>query len=190
MNNYEYIIASLPSLVRGAVIDTDATLAFIRGQLSSRDASALDLVLRAYSPEGPDAEFYTEALGSRSSFVRGYFKFDLGVRNTKAGYLNRALGRDPDKDTVCLGEEEFEQKARVEEILSGTDILGREHALDDLMWEQAEELTALRVFDLDVVLSFVVRLMIADRWMRLDEASGREMLRTLVDELRNSKNKI
>ena len=193
MNNYEYIIASLPALDAARAsdksqFDAQETIAQIRGQLDERDAKVLDFVLSFYGPDGPDGEFYAEAFKSRNAFVREYFKFDLGVRNAKVEYLNKALGRPEGKDALPLLEEEFEQKAKADEILSGTDILARERGLDDLMWSCAEELTVMHVFDLDVILAFVVRLKTIERWMRLDDRTGREMFRKLVDELRNSKN--
>ena len=41
-------------------------------------------------------------------------------------------------------------------------------------------------FDLTVILGFIVKLKIIDRWMKLDEATGREMFRELVDEVRGT----
>ena len=73
------------------------------------------------------------------------------------------------------------------DILSGHDILARERSLDDLMWNKAEELTTLHVFDLDLILGFVVRLEIIGRWVRLDENEGRALFRRLVEEIRNNR---
>lgn len=193
MNNYEYIIASLPVLDESrpsdkSQFDVEDTIAQIRSQLSGKDVKILDLVLSNYAPEGPDADFYAKALKSGNAFVREYFKFDLGVRNAKVEYLNRTLGRPEGKDMIPYPEDDFEGKAKADEILSGNDILARERGLDDMMWSCAEELTQMHVFDLDVILSFVVRMKTIGRWMRLDDATGREMFRKLVDELRNSKN--
>ena len=84
-------------------------------------------------------------------------------------------------------EQEFTEKSRVMEILSGTDILKREKALDDLMWEKADSLILMDLFDIDVILAFIAKLKIADRWHKPDEGTGREMFRHLVNEIRNTR---
>ena len=106
-------------------------------------------------------------------------------------YLNRKLGRpegtdilipDPESDSV-----EFEKKEEVNAILEGGDILARERGLDDFYWKSADELTVLDVFDLDVILAFVVKLKLVERWLRLDEATGRELFRKLVKEIKENR---
>ena len=193
MNNYEYIIAGLPLLSQDwrENPDTGALLDEIREQLSSSDRSALDFLLSSYEPETLNAEFYLKAEKSRNRFIREFFSLDLGVRNTKVEYLNRKLGRpegtdilipDPESDSV-----EFEKKEEVNAILEGGDILARERGLDDFYWKSADELTVLDVFDLDVILAFVVKLKLVERWLRLDEATGRELFRKLVKEIKENR---
>ena len=193
MNNYEYIIAGLPLLSQDGREnpDTGALLNEIREQLSTSDRSALDFLLSSYEPETLNAEFYLKAEKSRNRFIREFFSLDLGVRNTKVEYLNRKLGRpegtdilipDPESDSV-----EFEKKEEVNAILEGGDILARERGLDDFYWKSADELTVLDVFDLDVILAFVVKLKLVERWLRLDEATGRELFRKLVKEIKENR---
>ncbi|MCR5519261.1 MAG: DUF2764 domain-containing protein [Bacteroidales bacterium] len=192
MNNYEYIIASLPLLSQDGkeAPDTDAILSEIKEQLSAKDLSILDLLLDSYDPEKLDAAFYRKALKERNKFVRSFFALDLGVRNTKVEYLNSTLGRPEGQDIVVLNpegeEEEFEQKAEVEALLRTDDILGRERALDDFYWKAVDSLTVLDYFDLDKILAFVVKLKMVERWLRLDEATGRELFRKLVKEIKEN----
>ena len=192
MNNYEYIIASLPLLreVGTDIPDTDTILADIREQLSARDRAELDFLLSSYEPDSLNAEFYNKAEKSRNSFIRSFFAIDLGIRNAKVEYLNRTLGRPEGTDMVLPDPEreaaEFEQKAEVDAILQGTDIIAREKGLDDYYWKVVDNLTVMDVFDLDVVLAFVVKLKLAERWLRLDEATGRELFRKLVKEIKEN----
>ncbi|MBR4822665.1 MAG: DUF2764 family protein [Bacteroidales bacterium] len=192
MNNYEYIIASLPLLSKDGkeMPDTDAILSEIREQLSAKDISTLDLLLSSFDPDKLDAEFYRKAAKDRNRFIREFFCLDLGIRNTKVEYLNSTLGRPEGTDIVILdpdGEDaEFEQKAEVEALLRTDDILGRERALDDFYWKTVDAITVLDYFDLDVVLAFVVKLKMVERWLRLDEATGRELFRKLVKEIKEN----
>lgn len=198
MNNYYYIIAGLPELSRDWVCgdkDADIMLEEIREQCSSRDRSAIDFLLKGYSAENLTPDFYAEALASGNGFIREWFRFDLSVRNTKVRYLNRALGRESGKDVIGLGGDdgiaregslEFEEEGRLGQILDGSDILAREKGIDDLYWAKADELALFHYFDLTVILSFIAKLKIIDRWLKLDEKTGREMFRELVDEVRGT----
>ena len=49
-----------------------------------------------------------------------------------------------------------------------------------------DELTVQHYFDMDVILAFILKLHIIDRWHLLDEQTGREMFRKLVDEVRGT----
>ncbi len=78
----------------------------------------------------------------------------------------------------------------MDKALAREGALEKEKALDDLLWERTEELGALEVLSLALVLGFLVRLSIAERWSRLDPATGREFLARLVSGMRDSyKNK-
>ena len=179
MNNYEYIIAGLPLLQQDGREnpDTEAILSEIREQLGSKDILLLDLLLDSYDPLKLNADLYRKAAASHNRFIRNFFEMDLGVRNAKVEYLNRTLEKEAT---------EFEQKAEVDAILDGGDILARERGLDDFYWKAVDTLTVMDVFDLDVILAFVVKLKLVERWLRLDEATGRELFRKLVKEIKEN----
>ena len=195
MNNYEYIVASLPVIAsdyRGP-LDTDAIISEIRSQLSPKDEAVLDTLLKGFDSDSLDAEFYRKALASRDRFIAGYFSYDLDVRNCRVAYLNKALGRPEGQDIMVLDEDEpreFEDLEKVNAVLQGSDILGRERGLDDILWERIDSLTLMEVFTLDQILGFVAKLQIVARWLRLDPQSGRELFRKLVEEIRNNKKSI
>ena len=72
-------------------------------------------------------------------------------------------------------------------MLNGGDILARERGLDDLMWQEIDELTRMDVFDIEAILGFTAKLKIIDRWNKLDPETGRELFRKLVDEIRKTR---
>ena len=186
MNNYVYIVSSLPVLTPDSAVDTAAILEEILSQCSEADRERISFLLDGFEGKNLTPDFYRKALGSDSAFLREYFRYDLAVRNLKARYLNREFGRDEEADTIVLGDEtpDFEDAPRVQEILGGSDILGREKGLDQLMWAQIDALTTFHYFDLDAILGFVARLKITDRWLKLDEQTGREMFRRLTEQVR------
>ncbi len=191
MNNYEYIVASLPVIELGSRLGSssaaNAIIDDIREQLSNKDNALVTMLLDGFDPEKLNAGFYRACLGSGSRFLREYFLFDLFLRNTKVEYLNASLGRPEGKDVLLLEEledYEFEQKEEIVEILSGTDIIGREKGLDMAIWEHVEEVTTMDVFDMDAILGFIARLKIIDRWDKLDPETGAELFRRLIKEIR------
>ena len=204
MSNYEYIISSLPYLTAdyryaegqgfGKVVDE------IRADLSEKDAAALDFLLEGFKGENLDADFYARALRHGEKFIRGYFSFDLNLRNAKVRYLNRQLGRpegqdvltgqgteyNGDVDLLLFRPDEFSEEEKVAFVLEQEDLLTREKGLDDITWKKIESLSLFHYFDLSAVLAYIAKLHIVDRWLALDEQTGRELFRTLVKEVKGS----
>ena len=193
MDNYEYIIASLPVLrpedARDHNLVVQELLDEIRGQLSARDAADFDFLLEGSDPDRLDAGFYTRALRHRNRFIREWFRFDLDLRNETVYYLNDSLGRPDDQDRILLEGRETEEFYEIEAArgaLNCGDILKRERELDSLRWRKIEELTILDSFNLEVLLGYAAKLKIIDRWLQLDPDSGRALFRRLVEDIRST----
>ena len=189
MNNYEYIIASLPAISTDWKF-TDNTpedyLEEIKSQCSKVDCEVIDFLREGLADENLDRDFYLRAFAHKNRFIRDYFLFDMNVRNAKVRYLNTALSREKGKDVMDLPEGDFEQAQALETIFAGNDILARERALDDLVWDKISELTIFNYFDINAILGFIAKLHIVARWYKLDERTGRERFRKLVDEVRGT----
>ncbi|MCR5351727.1 MAG: DUF2764 domain-containing protein [Bacteroidales bacterium] len=193
MNNYEYIIASLPVLhqedARSERVVAQELIDEIRAQLSERDSALLDLLLKGYDPEQLDADFYRAALKHPNRFIRDWFRFDLDLRNATVSYLNASLGRPEELDRILLPEhenDEFEESEAVQATLNCGDILQRERGLDELRWQKIEDLTMMDFFDIEAILGFVARLKIIDRWLQLDPEVGRSLFRQMVERIRST----
>lgn len=191
MNNYVYIVSSLPELVKelkpGMSLSRDAILEEITSQCSKKDREVISFLLEGFEPDKLDRSFYEKALSHSDRFIREYFRYDLDTRNAKARVLNKALGRPEDTDTIVLeGDEDHvaENQAETDAVLAQKDILSREKDLDLLMWKKAEECTIFEYFSLEAILAFIVKLCITSRWAVMDEETGKEMFRKLSSEVR------
>ena len=186
MANYEYIIASLPSISKDWKFGEDKSLEtyiqWIKSQLSAKDAKTVDTLLDGFKEENLNQGFYEAALKDGNRFIREYFSFDLGLRNMKARFLNEAFERPTNQDTINLETGEFKEAARVSETLAGEDILAREKGLDAIVWEKISELTTFNYFDLDALLGIIAKMRLIERWRALDEETGREMFQQLINE--------
>ncbi|MBP5398544.1 MAG: DUF2764 family protein [Bacteroidales bacterium] len=205
MNNYTYILASLPALSPDYSFgkETPADMvAFILEQLSEKDGKLVRTMQDGFDKEKLGKDFYRAVLTDRNRFLRDYFRFDLRVRNAKVAYLNERLGRaegtdilafDPDQEEDAaalksLEGVEFEEEAATNQALAAPDLLSRERALDALYNNKIEALTTFEGFTLEAILGFLAKLHIVARWFELDEQTGREKFRALVDEVRGTYN--
>lgn len=190
MNNYEYIIAGLPDIApdwKGAdAAGVEAIVQEIRELCSKEDNALIDVLIAGFDGANLDLEFYQKALKAKNSFIRDYFKFDLNVRNAKVRYLNRALERPADTDIFMEAEGEFEEAQKLDAVLNQEDILSRERGMDDLMWSKIESITTFDYFDINVILGFIARLNIVERWLKLDPETGKQMFARLVEGVRGS----
>ena len=200
MNNYIYIIAGLPDFTpdwRQGEKSLDEYIGQVRELLSAKDNEVLEFIFKGFDKNQINLEFYKEALSHRIGFIREFFLFDFNVRNQKVRYLNQTLGREPLKDVLSLNdpddenvteaeEPEFKEAARLQGILERNDILMRERGIDDLYWDKIDEMTLFDYLNFDKILGVIVKMMIIRRWLLLDEETGREMFKRLVDEVRGT----
>ena len=206
MSNFEYIISSLPYLTADFKYDDGQgfkdVVAEISSNLGEKDKQALDFLLEGFDPDKLEADFYASALENPLKFIREYFRFDLNLRNAKVRYLNVELGRDQEQDVISgkgSSEDkdldidlyrfrggEFEEERKVQEALSSSDLITREKALDDIVWEKADSLSTFHYFDITAVLAYVTKLNIVNRWLALDKERGRELFKQLVNEVRGT----
>jgi len=207
MSNYEYIIASLPYLTLDYKYAEGTGFGKVQEEierdLSERDRAVLAFLLKGFDGEQLNADFYAEALRHKNRFLREYFRFDLNLRNAKVRYLNAQLGRQEELDVMTgKGDDdstdgldidlyrftggEFEEGGKVAQALEQKDLLTRERDLDEILWKKVDTLATFHYFDMTAVLAYVAKLHIVDRWLSLDEESGREMFRKLVGEVKGT----
>ena len=200
MGNYEYIVASLPDITTGWKFGEKGPQDYVEeivSLCSKKDNELIDFLLSGYMDENLNEDFYTKALTHKNRFIREFFRFDMNVRNAKVTYLNKALDRPAGKDVLTFSEDapeavlmaveaEFEEADDLETILNSNDILTRERGIDDLVWDKISNLTTFNYFDIEVILGFIAKLNIVARWYKLDEQTGREMFKRLVDEVRGT----
>lgn len=190
MDNYEYIVASLPELSQdpknAESIDPEGLIAQIRALCSEKDCALMDFLAEGFCEEKLCEDFYRRAAKASCHFIRDYFAFDLLVRNAKVRYLNSKLGR-PTVQDIFMEEEKYDRdETKVIAAFATQGLLEREKAIDDLMWGRISEIVIFDYFNVNTLLGFIAKLHIITRWLRLDPAKGQEMFRRLVGEVRGT----
>lgn len=144
--------------------------------------------------------YYAACEGSRSRFLRAWSAFDRTLRNVTAAIAARATGR-PIEDSIVGGGDVAEQLQRssaadfglrgelpwIDAVIAAlndeANLVEKERKLDLIRWSEAAELATFDYFDIDAILSYLVRVNIVARWTRLDARRGREMFTRLMASL-------
>ena len=113
----------------------------------------------------------------KSSLVNA--KFTYPVADFPIEVVNLGGGSEPEAP-------EFKESEKLQAILEGSDILSRERGIDDLYWDKIDEITLFDYLTFEKILAVAVKMMIIRRWIMLDEKTGREMFKRLVDEVRGT----
>ena len=189
MDNYVYIVASLPDIAvsyEGAPFDYAAVKEQIVEQLSEKDQKLVELLEEGFDENTLGAEFYKKAAESKNRFIREYFDFDGRLRNMKVAYLAKRLDKKGDAYFVDMPEADFEEEGQIKDILANDDFVLREQKMDELKWEKASDIARMDYFNMNAILAFLVKAKTVQRWAELDKAKGEEMFRKLVKEVRGT----
>ncbi len=189
MENYVYIVASLPEIAvnyDGGAFDYPAVREQIVELLSEDDRKLVALLEEGFDEDTLGADFYAKAAASESRFIREYFDFDGRLRNMKVAYLAKRLGKQGDAYFVDMPEADFEEESQIKAILEDSDFVRREQKMDELKWEKASDIARMDYFNMNAILAFLVKAKTVQRWAELDAAKGEEMFRKLVKEIRGT----
>lgn len=144
--------------------------------------------------------YYAECARSSSRFLREWSLFDRNLRNIIAAVAARAADRTPEEVVVGGGDVSGQLRrssaadfglrgelpwidAVIAAVNDEANLVEKEHKIDLVRWNESTELAAFDYFDIDAILSYLVRVNIVARWTRLDDRRGREMFGRLLAEL-------
>jgi hypothetical protein len=132
-------------------------------------------------------------------FFRGYFTFELRLRNAAAGIRARGRGRDvleatagEDDDLVLFKMRESRSApdfglqgeapwmARLVQAFEKGEPEELERTMDEIRLAEIDSLVALKDFQIDVILAFLLALGIVTRWAAFDAQSGEGFVQALV----------
>ncbi len=144
--------------------------------------------------------YYRQCAEADSRFLREWSAFDRTLRNVAAALGARAAGLPVEQAVVGDGDV-AEQLARssaadfglrgelpyidavIAAVSDEANLLEKEHKIDLIRWNEAEELATFDYFNINTILSYLVRINIVARWTLLDPRRGREMLGRLLAQL-------
>jgi len=146
--------------------------------------------------------YFDHVLEVENEFLRTWFAFERDLKNILTGLATRrhklsaenllignyavtnAIRKSNARDFGLNAEYPFVEK--LIQINENTNLLEREKAIDQLKWNTIDELNTFNYFTIEVILGFVIKLAMVERWLKLDKKTGEEMFRRLVKDLENS----
>lgn len=172
MRNYQYITASLPDVVldyKSGGFDYSNLESQIKELCSEKDSRLIDWLSEGHNPDVLSDHFYNAVEKTGSRFLTEYFRFDKRMREAKVAFLEgKPYAPEFDK------------------AFKESNLIEREKKLDSMLWEKADEIVTFDVFTFDMILSFLAKAKIVERWSRLDQKLGEEFFKNLVQEVRGT----
>lgn len=176
-------------------------------------AEYMQKIINAYKSETPLFDmlswedqltwlYYEHVKNCNNDFLRDWFEFDLNLKNIVAGmnvrnhklkgdkyfigdnFVVQAVRKSSLKD-FGLGND-FEYMEKLISIQENDNLLERERAMDTMRWEFMDERNTFNYFTVEVLLAYMIKLQMVQRWLELNLEIGKEMFRKLLEDLEQS----
>lgn len=144
--------------------------------------------------------YYLGLEKSKCSFLKAWGEFDRNLRNIAAAVAAREANRSI-ADVVVGRGEVVEQLTRssaadfglrgelqyIDSVIAAVsderNIVEKERKIDAIRWAEAEDIVVFDFFNINYILSYLVKVNIVARWNMLSPEVGRRMLERLMQEL-------
>lgn len=146
--------------------------------------------------------FYDYTTKVENKFLGSWFEFERDIKNVQAGLSarrhkipveNLLIGSNTVTNAIRKSNArdfglnaEFPIVEKLIQINENTNILEREKAIDLLKWNHIDNINTFNYFTIEVILGFMIKLGLVERWLKLDKKAGEEMFRQLLKDLENS----
>ncbi|WP_321343777.1 DUF2764 family protein [uncultured Draconibacterium sp.] len=150
--------------------------------------------------------FYEYALNCSNSFLQRWLRFELNLKNLFTAYNCKQHNYDTEAQLLQVKGEDlvyslliddklktdyFEELLPYHEELfkiaeANLEPIEQEKAIDKIKWDYLDENTFFHFFTIEKILAFTIKLLLIERWMKLDTQTGKQLLNKLIDELLTS----
>lgn len=146
--------------------------------------------------------YYDYMMRADNALVRNYAEFSMNLKNLVTALNARKYGFDVSEEVI--GSNEFAVALRtpnakdfglgmdypyidkVIALMENDNLVERERGLDLLIWDFLDEAVTFEYFSLERVISYMLRLMIVERWSKMSSESGRRVFMEMIEKFRQS----
>ncbi len=140
--------------------------------------------------------YFKEAMKTGNKFLSQWLEFELNLKNLLLLMDNRKqplpfpeiildsnemaalMKQNPTADFSTQPSIDF--MSQVIKIIEIENIIDREKKIDILRWKKLEEMTFFKYFTIEAILSFIIKLMIIERWAMLKQEAGKDFLPSML----------
>ncbi len=148
------------------------------------------------------ALYYQHMQEASNKFLRQWAAFDFNIRNVRAAInvrnhklnpaahilgddtMAQALKKSTLRDFGLAGDYPFVEKLL--SLVDSVNVIQQEQEIDRLRWNYLDELNIYNYFSIEVVLAFIIKTMIIERWIVLDPDFGSQMFDRMMKDLKKS----
>ena len=148
-------------------------------------------------------KMYVDYISSFSNtFLNEFMEFEINQKNIFSALTGRKYDMEYESELIGDGEvvealvksrsrdfglaNELDYVESLVQIYEEWDILERELKIDRLKWNYLDDSTFFNYFTVERILAFVYKLLMVERWIALDEETGKNMFKQLLSELEDS----
>lgn len=146
--------------------------------------------------------YYHYMMTADNHLVRRYAEFSMNLKNLVTALNARKYGMEVSREII--GENEFAVALRtsnakdfglgmdypyvekVVALMENDNLVERERGLDLIIWNFLDEAVTFEYFSLERVISYMLRLMIVERWSKMSSESGRKVFMEMIERFRQS----
>ncbi|MCC8173706.1 MAG: DUF2764 domain-containing protein [Odoribacter sp.] len=145
--------------------------------------------------------YYNYMMSSDNEFIAEYAEFSMNIKNLITALNSRKYGRSVQQEII--GNNDFSQALcsntsrdfgltidypwveQVITLMENDNLVERERGLDFLLWDYLDEAVTFQYFSIERVIAFMLKLLILERWSKLDSDSGRRVFIDMIERFRN-----
>jgi hypothetical protein len=148
--------------------------------------------------------YYAYAMKHSNTFIASWFELNLNINNIFTALTCRKYKFD--RENYIVGDTAISQQLRssnardfdlsetllylpsVVRIAEETDLLQREWKTDVLKWEWLNEQIYVKIFDIESVITYLLKIEMLERWSNFDKSTGEKAFRQMVGGMKKGSN--
>lgn len=160
-------------------------------------------LLQDISPENELSQrYYNYMMAAGNPLVHSYAEFAMNLKNLVTAVNSRKYEREVAREVI--GNNDFAIALRTSNskdfglsmdypwvdkvigLMDNDNLVERERGFDLIVWNFLDEAVTFEYFSLERVISYMLKLMIIERWSKMDTESGRKVFMELVERFRKN----
>ncbi len=153
--------------------------------------------------------YYNHLSKIKNQFFKEWFQLELNITNIITAFnckkfnipfdaeligdnkITEHIKNNKSKSKDFGFDDTFDDISYIQDLLrildnNNINLSDRKKNIDLLKWKYIDEKTTFKYFSIEIIISYVIKLSITEKWINLDKKSGEEMFNKLIKDLETS----